>query len=114
MHSVEQGIILIWSGAVVDIPAGWGLCDGTQDTPDLRDRFVVGAGATYAPGASGGTNTHQHFFTSSGHTHNIGAGVGIGAGTEVDDTTDSANDTGATDFVNHRPPYYALAYIQKL
>ena len=42
---VPVGSIVMWSGAVEDIPSGWALCDGTVGTPDLRDRFVVGAGA---------------------------------------------------------------------
>lgn len=44
-----KGIIVLWSGAIVDIPSGWHLCDGTQGTPDLRDMFVIGAGDTFAP-----------------------------------------------------------------
>lgn len=51
-----QNIIVIWSGAVVDIPAGWALCDGNNNTPDLRDKIVVGAGLTYAVDAVTPTN----------------------------------------------------------
>lgn len=43
-------IIVIWSGAVVDIPAGWALCDGNNGTPDLRDKLVIGAGGSLNPG----------------------------------------------------------------
>lgn len=63
------GMILMWSGAVVDIPAGWHLCDGTNGTPDLRNRFIVGAGDTYAPGATGGASSHNHTFSGTPHTH---------------------------------------------
>lgn len=50
--------IAIWSGAVGDIPATWHACDGRDAyTPDLRDRFVVGAGNTYNVNATGGFNT---------------------------------------------------------
>ncbi|KKM98869.1 hypothetical protein LCGC14_1153640 [marine sediment metagenome] len=44
-----KNIICLWSGAVIDILAGWALCDGNNGTPDLRDRFVIGAGGTYSP-----------------------------------------------------------------
>lgn len=54
------GMIMIWSGAIVDIPSGWHLCDGDNGTPDLRDKFVAGAGDTYAVGDSGGTVDHTH------------------------------------------------------
>jgi len=87
---VEQGMIIIWSGSISNIPTGWALCDGTeqngQQTPDLRDRFVVGAsigtgnvGETYSVGDSGGNDlitlttsqlpSHAHGLNDSGHTH---------------------------------------------
>lgn len=44
-----KNIIVLWSGAIADIPAGWALCDGNNTTPDLRDRFIVGAGGAYSP-----------------------------------------------------------------
>jgi len=51
-----QGFIMLWHGAVVNIPAGWALCDGNNGTPDLRDRFVIGAGGTYNPDDTATTN----------------------------------------------------------
>lgn len=42
-------IIVIWSGEIVDIPAGWALCDGNNGTPDLRNKVLVGAGDAKAP-----------------------------------------------------------------
>lgn len=51
------GGIILWSGSIATIPTGWLLCNGASGTPDLRDRFVVGAGTSYAPGATGGANT---------------------------------------------------------
>lgn len=76
------GGIIIWSGAVAAVPTGWYLCDGTNSTPDLRNKFVVGAGSTYAVGATGGSAdavavSHTHTATSTstvtdpGHTHGI-------------------------------------------
>ncbi len=56
-YLVPSGGIIIWSGSSASIPSGWLLCDGTSSTPDLRDKFVVGAGSTYAVGATGGATT---------------------------------------------------------
>lgn len=53
----HYGMILMWSGSIDTIPSGWHLCDGTNGTPDLRDRFIVGAGSGYVVGASGGSNS---------------------------------------------------------
>ena len=49
------GGIIMWSGAVSAIPLGWLLCDGTSSTPNLKNRFVIGAGDTYAVDATGGS-----------------------------------------------------------
>jgi hypothetical protein len=54
---VPAGVILLWSGSIASIPSGWNLCDGTNGTPDLRNRFVVAAGDTYAVGATGGADS---------------------------------------------------------
>jgi len=56
---MPSGVILMWSGSIASIPSGWALCDGSNGTPDLRDRFLVGAGNAYAPGATGGEDSHQ-------------------------------------------------------
>ena len=52
------GGIIIWSGNENNIPNNWQLCDGTNGTPDLRNRFVVGAGSSYNVGNTGGEATH--------------------------------------------------------
>lgn len=78
--TIPAGLISLWSGAVGAVPSGWYLCDGSNGTPDLRDRFVVGAGSSYAVGATGGSAdaivvAHSHTATSSssvsdpGHSH---------------------------------------------
>lgn len=71
---IPQGLIAMWSG--VSAPAGWFLCDGTNGTPDLRDRFIVGANTNKPLGTSGGTSTtnsagnHTHSMTGAGfHSH---------------------------------------------
>jgi len=73
---IPTGVILLWSGSVASIPSGWVMCDGTNSTPDLRDRFIVGAGSTYAVAATGGStdaivvsHTHTATSTDSGHVH---------------------------------------------
>lgn len=90
VHSVvPKGIILMWSGSIATIPSGWALCDGASHngvaTPDLRNRFVLGAGATLFGSIDvndiGGSSTitqvpaHQHSYSattdanSESHTH---------------------------------------------
>jgi len=75
-NGVPSGAILLWSGSVASIPSGWLLCNGTSGTPDLRDRFIVGAGSGYAVNAIGGSpdaivvsHTHTATSTDSGHVH---------------------------------------------
>jgi microcystin-dependent protein len=71
---LPAGVIVMWSGTTA--PAGWALCNGSGGTPDLRNRFVVGSGSTYASGATGGATTHQHSVdpantaTTSNGSHN--------------------------------------------
>ena len=69
---VPSGVIALWSGSIGSIPADWVICDGTNSTPDLRDRFVIGAGSTYAVDATGGSTTTSavaaHTHTLSGNT----------------------------------------------
>jgi hypothetical protein len=73
---IPAGIISMWSGSIASIPSGWLLCDGTNSTPDLRNRFIVGAGSTYAVAATGGnadavvvSHTHTANVNDSGHFH---------------------------------------------
>jgi microcystin-dependent protein len=74
-NAIPSGIITMWSGTTSNIPSGWALCDGSNGTPDLRDRFIVGAGGSYNVGNTGGANTvtlninqipsHNHTASSS-------------------------------------------------
>ena len=79
------GMIMLWSGSIASVPSGWALCNGSNGTPDLRNRFVVGAGSTYAVDATGGSAdaivvSHTHTATSTvtdpGHLHVYRTGVG--------------------------------------
>ena len=67
------GMIMLWSGSTGSIPSGWALCDGGGSTPDLRNRFVVGAGSTYAVNATGGSAnatlpSHSHTASTTVNT----------------------------------------------
>jgi len=110
---VPAGIITIWSGAIIDIPAGWILCNGNNGSPDLRDRFVVGAGSTYAVGANAGSVNHNHTFTTNGHGHDVSSGAAMGVGAVYANQTSNDTDSGTTDNASSLPPYYALAYIMR-
>lgn len=68
--AVPSGCILIWSGATGAIPSGFVICDGTNGTPDLRDKFVIGAGNAYSVGQTGGSAdaivvSHTHTASSA-------------------------------------------------
>jgi len=129
------GMIILWSGSSATIPSGWLLCDGSSSTPDLRNRFVVGATSTYAVGATGGSadaivvsHTHTATVTDPGHVHggvkvqsggqNINANPGVST---ADGSTSSAvtgitvanSTTGSSGTNANLPPYYALCYIMK-
>lgn len=78
--SIPTGGIIMWSGSIVSIPTGWALCNGQNGTPNLQDRFVIGAGSAYAVGTTGGSKdaivvSHNHTASSSvsdpGHIHRI-------------------------------------------
>ena len=86
--TIPAGMISLWYGSLGSIPTGWYLCDGTNGTPDLRDRFIIGAGSTYSVGATGGSTTHtittsempSHTHTATvtdpGHVHTYPLGSG--------------------------------------
>ncbi len=111
---LPTGIITLWFGSIGTIPAGWALCDGTSGTPDLRNRFVPGAGGLYSPGFSGGAFEHDHFFIGSGHNHDMQAGTGIASGANFSTATTVENASGVTDLGDSIPPFHALAFIMKL
>jgi hypothetical protein len=141
--SFPTGGIILWSGSIAAIPSGWALCNGSNGTPDLRNRFIVGAGSTYAVDATGGSAdaivvSHTHTATSTvtdpGHVHavratnyfhsDLGPGVNLdGLGDSTPRNTNSATtgitvsttnaSTGSSGTNANLPPYYALAYIMK-
>ena len=66
------GTVAIWSGSIASIPTGWQLCDGTNGTPNMVDKFFVGAGTTYSVGSTGGSSTVTLSSSQiTGHSHTI-------------------------------------------
>jgi hypothetical protein len=57
---IPAGLIAMWSGSLVDIPIGWGLCDGLEGRPDLRSKFLKGSAIGVEPGVEGGATSHDH------------------------------------------------------
>lgn len=100
--SLPSGVILLWSGSIASIPSGWLLCNGASGTPDLRDRFVVGAGTSYAVGATGGSATTTLIEANlPSHTHSISAS-GTTASADLSHTHSlSATGTTGTESVGH-------------
>jgi hypothetical protein len=128
---IPTGLIAVWHGTLADIPDGWALCDGTNGTPNLLDKFVKSIpNASTNPGSAGGNEKHKH--TGGAHTHSNNFSIpghseesfpggeaewysaahypathpisgGVLSGGAVD-----------TSEVDARPPYYEVAYIMKI
>lgn len=113
-REIPKGTIFLWHGAVNDIPITFNLCNGKRGTPDLRDLFVVGAGAAYNPADKGGVLSHAHDFTTDGVAHAFAGPTGLNAGPWKTFTTPADTDSGTTDIKNSVPPYRALYYIMYL
>jgi microcystin-dependent protein len=120
---VPTGAIMIWSGSVASIPAGWALCDGSSGRPDLRGRFIVGYNnfdADYSTiGNQGGEKRHTLTISEMpSHSHNfegvVPDGRGGDGGKAAEITTKTTTATGGGLAHENRPPYYTLAYIIKL
>lgn len=90
-NSIPQGTIVMWSGIVGDVPAGWYQCNGNFGTPDLRNRFILANGPGIAPHDIGGSEHHTH-----------PPGGGSGAGKDISNVGLNV------------PPYYVLVFIMKL
>jgi hypothetical protein len=134
---IEPGLIVMWYGTAQTVPDGWALCDGINGTPELSDKFVIGAGDIYGVKSIGGnkdsilvshnhtgaTNsvTHTHIITNFQFTQDANSPVG-GVGTTVSPFsgagghthTFSLNSSGSGSATNSNlPPYYSLLYIIK-
>jgi hypothetical protein len=130
---VPKGGIIMWSGTIATIPFGWALCDGTNGTPNLVDKFVIcakqddsGTPKTNVTGSltqTGGAATsdaliaHTHGFTleTRGNSADVPQTVSQGdSNTSVTDYTGTTASAGSGDSFSIMNPYYALAFIQKL
>lgn len=143
--TIPVGGIIMWSGSVASIPVGWALCNGQtvngKVTPNLQNRFVIGAGSTYAVNGSGGSAsvtltannlpTHTHQYKDGYHVEQDGYGTGLngadvitaGKGTQGSDNGNnliwyrwmtSENNSTTGQAISTLPPYYALAYIMRV
>ena len=134
--TIPLGGIIMWSGSVASIPAGWALCNGQtsngRTTPNLQDRFVIGAGSGYSPNGTGGNANitlsvaqlppHHHTFTDYYFSENNGFN-NHNAGSASSDNDNNlfgygyvhdTQDTGSGSAINILPPYYALAFIMRV
>ena len=114
MIGLPINTIAIWHSSIGSIPPGWHHCDGTNGTPDLRDRFPIGAGDSFTPNDSAGNQDHTHDFLSDGHTHSFPAGALMGAGVDFTATPDINFVAGTTDPASVLPPYFSLPYIMRI
>ena len=140
---VPTGAILMWSGSVVSIPAGWNLCDGTAGTVNLTNKFVRsgtsvgttgGSDTVTLTGAESGlvSHTHSSSVSDGGHTHTVQGGGSYGAAgfqqsttyggsgvstlsstTGISVSVGTAGPSAASSAHENMPAYYELAYIQK-
>lgn len=131
---IPSGVIVMWSGAANAIPAGWTLCNGSNGAPDLRNRFVVGAGGGYSVGERGGQDrvtltvdqipSHNHQYAGDDevrYADTVGGSYENGKKYDAKSDEDKGNprnyyttSTGGSQSHENRPPYYALCYIMKL
>ena len=137
------GMIILWYGDTSNIPGGWVLCNGSNSTPDLRDRFIIGAGNNFTAGSTGGSNSvtlseanlpsHRHFVVSNSlggqnrTNSNVSAnnqvrkGTGAGnlyesynlASTGSDAAAGRSSAVGSGTPFDNKPLYHALCYIMK-
>ena len=110
--NLPTGVIVMWAGTAP--PAGWAICDGSNGTPDLRGRFVLGAGQgaglTNRPsGTTGGQEqvtlttaempAHSHGINDPGHSHTWSASRQLAGTDDNNNTTEfSRGDLGTVDF----------------
>lgn len=105
---IPVGGIIMWSGLISAIPAGWALCDGTSGTPNLSDKFILGvSSALEDPGATGGAHSytltipnlpahdhdmaHTHTINDPGHSHSVPGDDTYSGGGYTFETDDNNN-----------------------
>ena len=135
--TIPIGGIVMWSGSASNIPDGWKLCNGSNNTPDLRNRFIVGAGDEYGVGHTGGqkqvtltTNEmprHYHEYVGDDQLRNIESGCSTlmrYTSTRYDADSRTGGNyysgvfgtsyAGSGQAHENRPPYYALCFIMRV
>ena len=130
---IPGGGIIMWSGAVNRIPSGWALCNGGNGTPNLQNRFIIGAGDSYNPNDKGGATQvklvagnlppHTHNYYDIYYSERSGNNSYYGSHDSDSDnnpfayqflrTSESGNGLNSTPF-DILPPYYALAFIMRV
>lgn len=137
---VPVGAVMLWKGSYATIPDGYQLADGTNGTPDLRGKFLMGIASTEGDdnlletgGESSHTNTLGALSTSSAHTHNVymnssGALVNAQSGgatqvamaghnhawSAVTGSSGAHTHTGAYTASDHLPPYTKYYWIARI
>ena len=143
IESFVTGMIILWYGDTSNVPTGFVLCDGNNSTPDLRDRFVIGAGNNFSAGSTGGNNSltlteanlpsHRHFVVSNdlggqnrtnsnvSANNQVRKGTGASnlfegynlASTGSDAASGRSSAVGSGTAIDNKPAYHALCYIMK-
>ena len=141
--TIPVGGIIMWSGTIGSIPSNWSLCNGSNGTPDLRNKFVIGANAddsgnattNIETGTYSGSNIAKqsggfknavllsHTHTQTGGTTNDDGGSHVpgspAAGSDMTNISttginvNNAASTTQTGCDANLPPYFALAYIMR-
>jgi microcystin-dependent protein len=134
LNLLPKGIVVAWTQ--VDAPYGWVICDGTNGTPDLRNRFIIGASSTRQINTKFGSETHKlladempnHTHTYDGKKKIVNADAGrerellwTRGGTDIknnlipdNDVSTSATGSSSTLPFGTMPPYFVLVYIMKI
>jgi len=110
----KKGHIILWYESIASIPAGWQLCNGDNDSPDLSGRFVKAAGSGYSPGEHHDQTTHTHTYSGVSHSHDFIEGEAVAFGAGFAGYTAGAGASGATGEASSEPVNWTLCYIMKL
>jgi len=125
--SVPSGLIAMWHGLIANIPSGWLLCNGSNGTPDLRDKFVKGAPSSTEAGGTGGSTILTHAGTAVANHATATTGQASAGATQRGSTTSTltlGTHTHQTPVLTHtvtqpnnhtdvEPPYYEVLFIMK-
>lgn len=123
---VPVGGIIMWNKTTLPDNVHWAICDGENGTPDLRNRFIVGAGSSYSLGDVGGEAQHKLTVNElPSHSHGFNRGRETALSSSGDSTPiwarnypytapDRTDSTGGDQAHENRPPYYALYYIMRI